>query len=60
MPISNGPTLNDIKDPLLKRNKLIARKHHIDTQIKELQDRQYIIITEIARIEKQLARVDKE
>jgi hypothetical protein len=42
-----GPTMNDIRDPAIKRNQLIKRRDHINEQINELRDRQYLIQCEI-------------
>ena len=39
--------MNDIKDPMTKRKRLIERRDHIGDQVRELLDRQYIIQCEI-------------
>lgn len=42
--------MNGIQDPAMKRKKLIERRDHIDDQINELRDRQYLIQNEIDAI----------
>jgi hypothetical protein len=43
-----GFTLTDAKSPQEKMRKLIERADHIDQQMKELEDKKWIILSELS------------
>jgi len=47
----NGFTMNGIKDPIIRKRKLIERQEHIDNQIRELEDKKWLISHEINLID---------
>jgi len=50
--MTSDPTLGGIKNPILRMRKLNERRQHIEDTIAELQDRHYIIESEIAGLQR--------
>ena len=51
-----GFTMQDIQDPLIKLNRMLERVKPIDEQIKELEDRKWLLLSEMANINDQLKK----
>ena len=49
---SGDPTIGGIIDPVLRLRKLNERRQHIEDQIHDLQDKHYLIESEIAELMK--------
>ncbi len=49
--MTGDPTMAGITDPSLRMQKLNERRQHIEDTIAELQDKHYIIESEIARLQ---------
>lgn len=50
--MTGDPTTGGIRDPVIRLQKLIERRQHIEDTIAELQDKHYIIESEIATLKK--------